>query len=115
MNTVILSGNVSQKFDNGNNVRLSIADSYKDKTAFIPITLYDNNADFARNHIEKGDHISIEGRIGIYKTQDNREVVSIIAHRVNFEGYKNPHKGVMSYRYSPPSDAASPFDNLENL
>ena len=108
MNTVILSGNVSQKYDNGTNVRLSIADNYKDKTVFIPVTLYDNNAVFAREHIEKGDHISIEGRLGIYKTQDNREIVSIIAHRVSFEGYKNPHKGVSSYNYSPPS--AEDFD-----
>ena len=108
MNTVILSGNVSQKFDNGTNVRLSIADSYKDKTVFIPVTLYDNNADFARKHIEKGDHISIEGRLGIYRTQDNKEIVSVIVHRVRFEGYKNPHKGISSYHYSPSS--ADDFD-----
>ena len=103
MNTVILSGNISQKFDNGNNVKISIADTYKDKTVFIPITLYEHNAEFARKYLEPGDHISIEGRISMYENAEGKKGISIIAHRVNFEGYKNPHKGDTSYRYTKPA------------
>ena len=93
MNLVIVTGNVCQVYDNGNNVRISIADNYKDTTTYIPIFLFSGNAEFAKKYIVKGDHVSIEGRIGNYKGNDGKEHLTIIANRINFEGYRNPNKG----------------------
>lgn len=92
MNLAILSGNVCTMFDNQHNVRLTIADNYKDNTDYITVTLFSNQAEFARKYITKGDHVSIEGRITTYKDNTGRDVIGITAKNISFEGYKNPKK-----------------------
>lgn len=96
MNKVILTGNVTAKYDNGTNVRITIADNYKDGTNFIPITLFDNNADFTRKYISIGDHICVEGALNSYERMDEsgKHVSSLFVQcwSVGFEGFKNPNK-----------------------
>ena len=81
MNTVILTGNVCSMFDNNTNIRLTIADNYKDNTDYITVTLFNNQMEFARKYMKVGDHIAIQGRISTYK---------------NNMGYRNPNKNVNS-------------------
>lgn len=96
MNKFILTGNVSALYDNGTNVRITVADNYKDGTNFIPVTLFDKKAVFARNNIKIGDHIYIDGSIG-YKevvnpeTQEKTSKIFVQCWQIGFEGYKNPN------------------------
>lgn len=91
MNMVILTGNVCNMFDNDNNVRITIADNYKERTDYIKVTLFKNQADFARKYIKIGDHISVQGRVSTYESNKG-ETLGITAHEISFEGYKNPNK-----------------------
>ena len=92
MNTVILTGNVCSMFDNNSNIRLTIADNYKDNTDYITVTLFNNQMEFARNYMKVGDHIAIQGRISTYKNNMGKEIMGITANNISFEGYKNPNK-----------------------
>lgn len=91
MNLVILTGNVCNMYDNQHNVRITIADNFKDKTEYIKVTLFNNQANFARKFIEIGDHVSVKGRISSYKSNSG-ESLGITAHDISFEGYRNPQK-----------------------
>lgn len=91
MNIVILSGNVCSMYDNTNNVKITIADNFKDRTDYIKVALFKNQADFARKYIKIGDHISVQGRISTYNSNTG-EAMGVIANEINFEGYKNPNK-----------------------
>ena len=123
MNIAIISGNVAQKYDNGTNIRLSIADTYKDKTTFIPVFLYDSSALFAQKYIKIGDHISVEGRLSTYRNNQNKDVLTMIATRVSFEGYKNPNRDNRT-SYTDTSDMpvqdnddilSIPTNNIDNI
>ena len=93
MNKVIVTGNISSIYENSGNTKVTIADNYKDKTTFIPCTVFaESTRKFIKNYMRTGDHIVIEGRIGSYKDNNGKETISIIAESVNFEGYKNPAK-----------------------
>ena len=92
MNTVILTGNVCSMFDNNTNIRLTIADNYKDNTDYITVTLFNNQMEFARKYMKVGDHIAIQGRISTYKNNMGKEIMGITANNISFEGYKNPSK-----------------------
>lgn len=92
MNSVILSGNVANIYINNNNVKMVLADRYKDKTSFIPITCFGNTAEFVQRYFKIGDHVAIQGRLGMYKDSCNRETIDVIADRVSFEGYRKPQQ-----------------------
>ena len=92
MNTVILTGNVCSMFDNNTNIRLTIADNYKDNTDYITVTLFNNQMEFARKYMKVGDHIAIQGRISTYKNNMGKEIMGITANNISFEGYRNPNK-----------------------
>ena len=92
MNTVILTGNVCSMFDNNTNIRLTIADNYKDNTDYITVTLFNNQMEFARKYMKVGDHIAIQGRISTYKNNMGKEIMGITANNICFEGYRNPNK-----------------------
>ena len=96
MNTVILTGNVCSMFDNNTNIRLTIADNYKDNTDYITVTLFNNQMEFARKYMKVGDHIAIQGRISTYKNNMGKEIMGITANNISFEGYRNPNKNVNS-------------------
>lgn len=91
MNIVILSGNVCSVYDNSHNVKITIADNYKERTDYIQVALFNNQAEFARKYIKVGDHISVRGRISTYKGNKG-ETMGVNATEINFEGYKNPSK-----------------------
>lgn len=96
MNTVILTGNVCSMFDNNTNIRLTIADNYKENTDYITVTLFNNQMEFARKYMKVGDHIAIQGRISTYKNNMGKETMGITANNISFEGYRNPNKNVNS-------------------
>lgn len=119
MNLVILSGNVSQIWvndgDNTHNVKVCIADNYRtkdgsDKAIYIPIMCYDRNADWATKHLKKGDHISVQGILTTYRNNNGAEVLSVIARRISFEGYKRTTamEPIQPQRYVPPAMPAVP-------
>lgn len=91
MNLVILTGNVCNMYDNGSNVKITIADNYKERTDYIKVTLFKNQADFARKYVKIGDHISVQGRVSTYESNMGA-TLGITAHEIGFEGYKNPNK-----------------------
>lgn len=99
MNLVILSGKVANKYDNGGNVRLTIAEKYKQNTQFISVTTFGNTANFVRTYVNIGDAISIEGRMDTFKGNDGKERLSIVANTVNFEGYQRPKERVQNNPY----------------
>ena len=94
MNTVILTGNVTSIYDNATNIKVTIADNYKENTTFIPVTFFnENTCKFIRKYIKTGDHVSVENaRIGSYKDNNGKECLSVIGTIINFEGYINPKK-----------------------
>lgn len=110
MNTVILSGNVANIYVNQSNVRLVIADRYKDKTAFLPVTCFGSTANFVQQYFRVGDHVAVQGRLGMYKDSCNRETIDIVADRVSFEGYPKPNKPQnpgMANSFTPVHDNAN--------
>lgn len=73
-------------------MKISIADNYKENTTYIPIMLFNNNAEWTIRNVQVGDHINVQATIGTYKDSAGTERVSIIGQRISFEGYKNPKK-----------------------
>lgn len=96
MNKVLITGNVTSKYDNGTNVRITVADNYKNGTNYIPVTLFDQKADFAKKFINIGDHICIEGAIGCKQRQNEvgkqENSLFVQCWSISFEGYRNPNK-----------------------
>lgn len=93
MNEVIVTGNITSIFENAGNTKVTVADNYKDTTTFIPCTFFsENTRQFINKYMVAGDHVAIKGRIGNYKDNFGKETLSIVAHEINFEGYKNPAK-----------------------
>ena len=92
MNILILTGNVCSIYDNTTNMRITIADNFKNKTDYIKVTLFENQMNFAKKYVKIGDHIAIQGRITTYKDNSGRETMGIVANNISFEGYKNPKK-----------------------
>lgn len=88
INTVTLTGNVVQVYDNGDYCKVIIADNYaKDSTRYIPVFARDKVADFARKYIAPGDHIGLHGYISC-----NDYKPAIQATTMHYEGYKSPKK-----------------------
>lgn len=96
MNKVILTGNVTAKYDNETNVRITIADNFKTGTSFIPITLFDQKADFVRKFVNIGDHIYVEGALSSTESQDEggkkKNKLFVQCWSIGFEGFRNPNK-----------------------
>ena len=93
MNEVIVTGNITSIFENAGNTKVTVADNYKETTTFIPCTFFsENTRQFIKKYMVTGDHVAIRGRIGNYKDNAGKETLSVVAHEINFEGYKNPSK-----------------------
>lgn len=115
MNIVIISGKFANIFDNITNVRFTIAEKYKDKTQFITITAFGNNAEFIKKYVKKGDHISVEGRIDVYTNNFGKETLSLVANTINFEGYQKP-KETKTEHQTPPiqGEVMTEIENTES-
>ena len=107
MNLTILTGNIAKIYNNDTNARMMIADNYKEKATFIPVSLYGPLANHVLRYMEAGDHVSVVGRVSTYKTPNGEERVSIIASRVSFEGYKNPRKALPTTNQEPQKQATA--------
>lgn len=93
MNILILSGNIAKIYKNSEkNVKVVIADQYKDHTEFLPVMCFDDKAQWAAAHLEIGDHVTVRGCVGSYDTGTGDRKLSLIAHQVNFEGYPSPRR-----------------------
>lgn len=116
MNIVILSGNVTSIYDNTTNIKVTIADNYKENTTFIPITFFnENTCNFIRKYIKIGDHISIENaRIGSYRDNQNKECLSVIGSLISFEGYKNPNKNSTNVQEQNTNENLDNFVDMPN-
>jgi len=77
MNKVQVYGRVSQKSDirkTGNGtpvINISIATGYGDKVTFIPITVWNKQADIVQAYVNKGDRLLVEGHITANKLTKN--------------------------------------------
>lgn len=92
MNVVVLSGNVTQVYDNRSYTKFIIADNRADGyTNYIPVCVFDQQKDFVDKYVKIGDHVSVYGYVSVYRDGDTQRI-SINASRVNFEGYRNPKK-----------------------
>lgn len=96
MNIAIITGNVTKVWNDApGRAKISIADNYKENTTYIPVMLFNQNADWAVRNVQVGDHINVQATIGTYKDSAGTERVSIIGQRISFEGYKNPKKQIL--------------------
>ena len=77
MNKVQVYGRVSQKSEirkTGNGtpvINISIATGYGDKVTFIPITVWNKQADIVQAYVNKGDRLLVEGHITANKLTKN--------------------------------------------
>lgn len=118
MNVVILTGNIASIYDNTDNVKITIADNYKDRTDFIAVTVFGTSANFARQYLKIGDHISIQGRVTTYKDNIGRTIMSIVANTVSFEGYKkykdDTITAAVEYRKSDEGEGFNAFTDVKD-
>lgn len=93
MNVLILSGNIAKIYKNSEkNVKVVIADQYKDHTEFLPVMCFDDKARWAADHLEIGDHVTVHGCVGSYDTGTGDRKLSLVAHKISFEGYPSPRR-----------------------
>ena len=115
MNIDIITGNITSIWDNSTNVKVTVADNYKETTTFIPSTFFsESTCNFIRQFMKVGDHISIKGRIGSYKDNNGKEVISVIGNEINFEGYKNPKKTNSNESAAENKNVADDFYEMKN-
>ncbi|AJM71551.1 single-stranded DNA-binding protein [Mycoplasma yeatsii] len=101
MNQVILIGRLvrdefyEKEFDKQNNEKgkllkftLATLESREIKTQFIEVTCYDKLAEITKEHLKKGDLISLIGvaQNNVFKTKDDKQTskLEIIANRIKF-------------------------------
>ena len=93
MNQFIISGKIAKIYKNSDkNVKIIIADQYRDMTSFIPVMCFDEKATWATEHLMTGDHILARGVVGLYDTGTGEKKISLITHQVSFEGYPSPRR-----------------------
>lgn len=103
MNIVIVTGTITQIYDNGSErAKIIVADNYKDKATYIPISLFGNSASWAIANLKVGDHIRAQGNLGTYSTNAGTQSLTFVAHSVGWEGYKNPRKTDGNYQSVTP-------------
>lgn len=93
MNLFIVTGNIAKMYQNSpENVKLVIADQYKDRTEFISVMLFGERAAWATKWIQVGDHVLAQGSIGSYDSGSGSRKMSLVAHKICFEGYPSPRR-----------------------
>lgn len=99
MNSIIVTGNLTRdpetRVTNSNGImaRMTVAvarPGSKDKTDFIPVVVFDREADFANKYFKKGSFVGVQGKMvsGSYQNKDGQTVytIELYADRVGFEG-----------------------------
>ena len=93
MNQFIISGKIAKMYKNSDkNVKVIIADQYRDITSFIPVMCFDEKATWATEHLMTGDHVLARGVVGLYDAGTGEKKISLIAHQISFEGYPSPRR-----------------------
>lgn len=70
----------------------------QDETLFIDVTVWEKQAEFAKNYLHKGSAIFVEGRLKMDTWQDketgaNRSRIEVVAERVTFAAPRSDGEG----------------------
>lgn len=109
MNNVVLIGNISTDLElkqttNGKSVcQFNLAvNGYGDKTDFIPIQVWNKQAENLVKFQQKGSKIGVSGRISVesYEQEGQKKTFTkVVAHEVEFLGSKQQEKTIAEIRY----------------
>jgi single-strand DNA-binding protein len=106
-------------------IRVATDSSYKDKqtqqlvtrTEWHPIALFNRKAEFARDHLQKGSKVFIEGRLETRKWQDksgqDRYTTEIIAHELLLLDKKIDTDQANAPHHSAVMDELDDFDDMD--
>lgn len=110
MNKVILIGRLTKdpelRYTSGNaavcNFSIAVDRPFNSNTQergtdFIPVVVWNKQAENVKNYLTKGSQVAVEGRIQVRNYDDNngqrRYVTEVIANTVEFMGSKNSNNG----------------------
>ena len=109
MNNVVLIGNISTGLElkqtmNGKSVcQFNLAvNGYGEKTDFIPVQVWNKQAENLVKFQQKGSKIGVSGRLSVdsYEQEGQKKTFTkVIAHEVEFLGTKQQEKTIAEVRY----------------
>ena len=109
MNNVILIGNISTDLElkqtmNGKSVcQFNLAiNGYGEKTDFVPVQVWNKQAENLVKFQQKGSKIGVVGRISVdnYEQDGQKKTFTkVVAHEVEFLGTKQQEKTIAEVRY----------------
>ena len=109
MNNVVLIGNISTDLElkqtmNGKSVcQFNLAiNGYGEKTDFVPVQVWNKQAENLVKFQQKGSKIGVVGRISVdnYEQDGQKKTFTkVIAHEVEFLGTKQQEKTIAEVRY----------------
>ena len=109
MNNVVLIGNISTDLElkqtmNGKSVcQFNLAiNGYGEKTDFIPVQVWNKQAENLVKFQQKGSKIGVVGRISVdsYEQDGQKKTFTkVVAHEVEFLGTKQQEKTIAEVRY----------------
>ena len=109
MNNVVLIGNISTDLElkqtmNGKSVcQFNLAiNGYGEKTDFVPVQVWNKQAENLVKFQQKGSKIGVVGRISVdnYEQDGQKKTFTkVIAHEVEFLGTKTQEKTIAEVRY----------------
>ena len=109
MNNVVLIGNISTDLElkqtmNGKSVcQFNLAiNGYGEKTDFVPVQVWNKQAENLVKFQQKGSKIGVVGRISVdnYEQEGQKKTFTkVIAHEVEFLGSKQQEKTIAEVRY----------------
>ena len=126
MNNVVLIGNISTDLElkqtmNGKSVcQFNLAiNGYGEKTDFVPVQVWNKQAENLVKFQQKGSKIGVVGRISVdnYEQEGQKKTFTkVIAHEVEFLGSKQQEKTVAEVRYERKNATnENPLANANNF
>ncbi len=128
MNKVVLIGRLTRdpelRYTSGNaavcNFSIAVDRPFNSNTQergtdFIPVVVWNKQAENVKNYLSKGSQVAVEGRIQVRNYDDNngqkRYVTEVIANTVEFMGSKNSNSGSsMPTEETSSSSEPTPYD-----
>ena len=128
MNKVVLIGRLTRdpelRYTSGNaavcNFTIAVDRPFNSNTQergtdFIPIVVWNKQAENVKNYLAKGSQVAVEGRMQVRNYDDNngqkRYVTEVIANSVEFMGSKNSNNGSsMPSEETSSSSEPTPYD-----
>ena len=109
MNNVVLIGNISTDLElkqtmNGKSVcQFNLAiNGYGEKTDFVPVQVWNKQAENLVKFQQKGSKIGVVGRISVdnYEQDGQKKIFTkVVAHEIEFLGAKQQEKTIAEARY----------------